>query len=867
MEVEVPRNSKVSRWDGAAKSCTEWDNLRRDPELWFRGGNCFIHLYGKGQSRRGPAFKVPFSTLLTAKCHQFVKRFMSCDAPDSPGPLNDELEDLDRWNALNPNERVELYIPAPPTADKEQSFSYHLATRNFLAWIFRRSVVGEHLGTALIGLLNTMAEFRGNDEDNVSDLISYMDEEGYLDIKGQPHHAVALLHLAEFFQMTEMYIDAFSHCVGMIERLQYSAEFELVGSVTKTLIRRARIDMDARLSKAGSMLKTFLEDELSESHLGLSAGNRAHLDRFRSFVRSFYVTKLGHYPPLVPESENSSIFDPKILRIMRKDFEAVYELLVDESFTSAESSPILAQGGICTFQSVNDFDRRSKYTSLKHPLPLLPEPGGDASGRRVSLQWLASPARGDKLKPDQRLVAHSALTKAMNMRDQETLRNDFVRAYRKFEEDSVSPLSRVDKVEKISLVDARKVRWILIYCCYQALLSCTEAPPEVSDADKADYHLAISTQKLPPWKEGPNLNSLFRHNTDPTSDAKQSQLVTDWASKCNGLPTPTLLVSPSIELRPDIDYTAQARREESLSRRQSAALAPCAAAPLLRSRSRSLSRNNTFRRSLSIFRKLEEQSAPTAMPRKGSYCEIMVKGYGNGTNAVVKKAAEVAPAELSPKTAKAPRSFSTSSESSTASEAQSLSAFSFGTAESTVPPTSPEASCKNWPNQGTPILSPVPLRGRRRIKAVLSFTEPARLSPAPEMSSALLSPTSELPPRLSPALEPASCYVSPALAPVSSQVSPAPALSRASSQASFIRRHTVAGGGNYAQDYVELVEQQESDFKRHELEPLPLQIRKPSLPLSLYPESPVLGHFDDTKLEWDKYKHLGGLTSLSPLHI
>jgi len=860
----VPQNSKVRRWDGAAKSCTDWDNLRRDPELWFRGGNCFVHLYGKGQSRRGPAFKVPFSTLLTAKCHHFVKRFMSCDTPESPGSFNDVFEDLDRWNSLHPNERVELYIPAPPTANKEQAFSYHLATRNFLAWVFRRSVVGEHLGIALIGLLNSMAEFRGNDEDNVSELISYMDEEGYLDIKGQPHHAVALLHLAEFFQMTDMYIDAFSHCVGMSEHLQYNPEFEHIGSVTKMLIRRARNDMDTRLSKAGNMLKTFLEDELSESHLGLSAGNRAHLDRFRSFVRSFYATKLGYWPPLLPESESSSIFDPKVLRTMRKDFQAVYELLVDQSFTSAESSPILAQGGICTFQSVNDFDRRSKYTSLKHPLPLLPETGGDKSGRRVSMllpetggdksgrrvsiQWLTSPARADKLKPDERLIAHSALTKAMNMRDQETLRNDFVRAYRKFEEDSVSPLNRVDKVEKISLVDARKVRWILIYCCYQALLSCTEASAEVSDVDKADYHLAVSTQKLPPWKEGRNLHSFFRSHTDPTSNTKQS--VTDWASKCSALPT-SALVSPSVEIRPDIDYTAQARREERLSHRRSVAVAPSAAAPP-RSRSRSLTRSNTFRRSLSIFRKLEEQSVPTAMARKGSYCEIVVKGYGNGTNAVVKKVVEAPPVELSSKTTTAMRSFSTSSESSFVSEAQSLGAFSFATAESTVAestvsPTPPKAPSKNWPNQDTPMLSPVPLRGRRRVKAVLSFSEPARLSPALEPIS----------PLASPALELASSYVSPVILPASSHVSLA--------EGSFARRHTVIGGGDYAQDYVDLVKEQESDFNRHDTEPLSLQIPKPSLPT--YPESPILGHLDDYAPEWDKYKHLGGLTRLSPLHI
>ncbi|KXH34401.1 hypothetical protein CSIM01_00312 [Colletotrichum simmondsii] len=809
IEGRMPQNSKVKRWDGAARSCSDWDNLRRDPELWFRGGNCFVHLYGKGQSRRGPAFKVPFGALLSAKCHPFVKRFMARDMPETPGSFHDQYDDLDRWNALNPNERIELYIPAPPMADKEQAFSYHLATRNFFAWIFRRSVVGEHLGTALIGLLNSMAEFRGNEQDNVSDLTSYLDEEGYYDIKGVPQHALAMLHLAEVFQLRDLYVDAFSHCVGMSEELFYSPEYQHIGSVSKTLIRRARTEMNSRLSQAGGMLKNFLEEELSETHLGLPAGGRAHLDRFRSFIQSFYTTKFGYYPPLSFDTRSSTIFDPEIFSTMCKDFKAVYDLLVDEEFTSIESSPLLAQGGICAVQSVQEFDERCNFKSLRHPLPLLPETVSDKASRRMSLQWLANTARGDKLKPDQRLVAHSAMIKAMNMRDPALLDNDFVRAYRKFEEDSVSPLIRVDKAEKISLVDSRKVRWILIYAVYQVLLSCTQAPSEVRDTADADYHLAVSCEKLPPWKEGRQLQTLLRKQTDIAADTKRSQSVTDWATGCHG--TPSVVLSPTIEIRPDVDYTARSRRDEIASRRQSTCGAPAAAAPA-RSRSRSLSRNNPFRRSLSIFRKLEEQCAPA--PRKASYCEIVVHGYGNGTNAVKKW--EGPPAEVSPRTHVAPRSFSTSSESSGASEAPSMGGHSYATVDSTAPPTSPDAPSKNWPNQESPMLSPVPLRGRRRMRNVLSFAG--------------------TPPRAS-----------------------------SSEWTANNRRHSVIGGGagSYAHDYEELIKEQEADFHRHELEPLPLQIRKSSIPIH---ESPVLGQMDVQPV-WEQFKDLGGLTSCSPLNI
>ncbi|KAF9872998.1 hypothetical protein CkaCkLH20_09508 [Colletotrichum karsti] len=805
MEGRVASISKVKRWDGAARSCSDWDNLRRDPELWFRGGNCFVHLYGKGQSRRGPAFKVPFGALLSAKCHPFVKKFMSRDVPEMPELFSDPFEDLDRWNALNPHEKIELYIPAPPMADKDQAFAYHLATRNFFAWIFRRSIVGEHLGSALIELLNSMAEFRGHNEDNFTDLTSYMDEEGYLDLKGQPHHALAILHLSECFQMRDMYIDAFSHCVGMSEELFCSPEYQHISSISRTLIRRARADMNNRLSQAGSMLKTFLEEELSETNLGLPAGGRAHLDRFRAFVLSHYMTRLGYYPPLSFDSR-STVFDPEIFEILRKDFKAVYDLLVDEGFTADDSSPLLAQGGICAVQSVQAFDERCDFPSLKHPLPLLPEIDDDKASRRMSLAWLANTARGDKLKPDQRLIAHAALIKAMNIRDTDMMDNEFVRAYRKFEEDSVAPHMKSDKTEKISPVDARKVRWILIYAVHQVLRNCTQPPPEVRDSVDVDYHLAVSTEQLPPWKNARGLKPLQSHKFTP--NVTRSQSISHWNNPISpSLISPTTLVSPSIVIQPDIDYTAKARRDE-LSRRQSVAAAPTTPA---RSRSRSLSRNSPFRRTLSIFKKFEEENPA---PRKASYCEIVVHGYGNGTNAVTKLAPRaVEQPEVSPNTlAPAPRSFSTSSESSAISEV-SAGGVSFVTAESTAPPTSPESPDKNWPNQDSPMLSPIPLRGRRRVRDVLSFTGTPRAS---------------------------------------------------SSEWSPDRRHSVIGSGSYAHDYEELIKEQEAHFDRHELEPLPLQIRKASAPLTL---EAMIAEDKDVQPEWEQFQDVGGLTSLSPLHI
>ncbi len=147
--------------------------------------------------------------------------------PESPGSEEAAPADFDNWSRANLIGKVDLYIPSPPGSDKSQALQYHLATRNFFAWVFRRSMVGEHLGNALAALMNSMHEFRSPDVDNIEELVSYLDEEGYLDMRGQPNHSLGILQLAEVFQLRDLYIDAFAHCTGMSDRLYVSSEYQV----------------------------------------------------------------------------------------------------------------------------------------------------------------------------------------------------------------------------------------------------------------------------------------------------------------------------------------------------------------------------------------------------------------------------------------------------------------------------------------------------------------------------------------------------------------------------------------------------------------------------------------------------------------
>jgi hypothetical protein len=185
-----------------------------------------VHLHGQGQSRRGPAFRVFLEALLANGCQPLLDRFMAHE----PAHLPTAEEDRDNDHPSLSETRgpvYELYIPAPPTAPRGDAFLYHIATRNLFAWIFGKPLVGSHLGGALVGLLNSLSELRPQGGNNAQDIMDYMAEQGYADMRSQPDHALAILFFAEHFRFKDLWIDAFAHCVGMHDKLHLCPGFEV----------------------------------------------------------------------------------------------------------------------------------------------------------------------------------------------------------------------------------------------------------------------------------------------------------------------------------------------------------------------------------------------------------------------------------------------------------------------------------------------------------------------------------------------------------------------------------------------------------------------------------------------------------------
>jgi hypothetical protein len=357
------------------------------------------------------------------------------------------------------------------------------------------------------------------------------------------------------------------------------------------MILKARLEMDVRLDRVSRSVINFFELDLSGAHLGLHQTAREHFDRFRSFLHGYYIETYGFWPPA---SFQTGLQGQRTLyRSMYSDFRSLYHYLVDPNSTPTITSNKPVGGGLCVLQTIEAFDARHRFETLPHPMPLIPSPEDAGKSlnlpreRRNSLnplrRWKAEREFRDK-------VSAKALVDASN-RDWSVSSNQLVRRVEHFETRNVA-----DEFEDVSLVDGRKVRWILIYAILQTLVSVTYAPKEVRDPEGLSYALCCHPPKVMPWLMG-NAGAAKRAE-------KKSEVVTT-------------------ELEPDINYLQTSSSSSSLSSR------------VLKERRKSIPLSIVSNTSTSSLRGLlmsRSTSAKNTTVSKPAFCEIFVQGYGNGLN-------------------------------------------------------------------------------------------------------------------------------------------------------------------------------------------------------------------------------------------
>jgi hypothetical protein len=378
---------------------------------------------------------------------------------------------------------------------------------------------------------------------------------------------------------------------------------KLNSRLTKALITRASLEVDIHRGQVTVALSRFLEEDFSPAYLGLTRGARNHLDQFRTFLHGFYVQKFGYWPP-----PRGSAYPKALYKSMYYDFKNLYEFLVDSESTTDFTSQAPASGGICVLQNVDSFDKRHKFVPQLHPLPLLPSDAGNESPAIL---------RRRSLSPEHNIysqfqVASVALAEATNSDNESVMNSRIVHSYMHYE--ATYSLTANLRGEKVSIADARKIRWLVIYGTLQYLVSALHAPAEVRDAETPDYPLCCLVSEKSSWSGYPAVRtpSLIAPTTSPVL-----------ADRSIATPLDVVEIEPDCSREDYFTCSPESIRSSSDNA--------------------SLFRGGILTPKVST-RSTRPRSSSAAVSRKNSlalgnrqYCEIIVHGFGNGLHETVAK--------------------------------------------------------------------------------------------------------------------------------------------------------------------------------------------------------------------------------------
>lgn len=562
----------------------------------------------QGSSQRGPSLKVPFDSIRFSDSSYLLKSGLTVRRPSSTSHTSDSGYDSCA-SPTSESKIYDLFVPAPSDLSKERAYNYHVTTRNYFAFINNQALVGEKLGLALIELHERTQEWHSG-QDLKPRLLSYCEQQGYLGLAENVAYATAILNFAEKTQFQELWTNSFAHCVGMHDRLDMGPDYHELSNMTRALITRASLEMDLHVSRAMRAIGSFLEEELGTDRLGLAKPARAHLDRFRCFLHSHYMERLGYFPP-----NHAEAFNKKLLDELHADFQSLYDLLADTSSDGTMNNESNASGGVCCLQNTSAFDQRHRYEPLPHPSPLLPSiaPARQSIDAQRSLRTLK--LGRSTSTTDAKLPPKMALALATNAKADELTDRPLVTEYRRFE--------RLRMEEKITVHEGRKVRWLLIYGVLQMLKSIKKAPKGVEGIEASSYPLCVLTAGSPDWQQAED---------EDTPEATPNGLLEPGEDAPRPESEGRISIHPDCEADNAAEYFTNSRRSSfnaldmtppplriNYANRSSALRTSVSSGVNALQRSFSLVRRNSSRKSL---------QGPKHR-RMGSY-EIVAPGYGNG---------------------------------------------------------------------------------------------------------------------------------------------------------------------------------------------------------------------------------------------
>ena len=467
----------------------------------------------EGKARRSkPASLTESSTSSTSR-RGFSK--LSLNAAE-PGPANVNPD------ADDPRIRYEIYFPAPNDASRLDILRYHITTRNFLALLLSKPLVGLTFYQALIDLHERLRLYMPGDPNCALIIIKCLMENSLHNVCNDAPAAAGLLAWSEDEEVCwqEGWREGFVHCSGMYAQLQKLPEFRDVSHTSRALLERAHLERQVRLQEAEDRLNNFDFSDMWPESIGHLRTVRDAFDQCRKFLRTYYEKQYRPWPPKTTRDSDGTWLNRAIVSRLQADVDALYDHFVDKDIvwnnskeSQERSQGLVRRSGHSAGNTTDSdsflaevfkrFDQKHKYSHIPHPYPLFPaalssvEDGGRGGSKASSRPSLF----GSKSKALGKRVAH-AYSEASNLptlrRVEDFASNAMLEAFVAFEKTTEHPAGTEPRA-------ARMGRWMLLYGLLQVLARVSVDTPDLYFAPAADevpYFLNPRLKGTPPWSYG-----------------------------------------------------------------------------------------------------------------------------------------------------------------------------------------------------------------------------------------------------------------------------------------------------------------------------------------------------------------------------
>lgn len=386
-------------------------------------------------------------------------------------------------------------------------FRHHVTTRNFLALLMDRPIVGLSFYQALADLHERLLLYmpQAKDTSCAQMIIRYLVRNQLHNVCEDPVAAAGLLAWSEDIRWQEGWREGFVHCCGMYVQLRHMSELRDISKASRGLIERAHLELQARTQEAEETLARFELPDIWPAHTTQPPFVRTDFDHFRKFLLQFYEKAFKSWPPRERSQSYGGWLTKNIVQRIQKDFAALYAYMVDRDIVwekaeqrgeadravfqhNCESNARATADDLQLANLLAAFDYKHKYSHVPFPLPKLPKsiPHQDILPKKPSLF-------GNKNKASEKHITqvYEEANNA-NFVGSDITTNRLVEAFLNFEKNS--HLGAADPR------NARKERWILLYGLVQVLESVSAESPNLWFGEDAPYFLNPRMKGTPPWK-------------------------------------------------------------------------------------------------------------------------------------------------------------------------------------------------------------------------------------------------------------------------------------------------------------------------------------------------------------------------------